>query len=57
MTGPIASTPTAWRFLNEADEETLGRLVRAVAGFRRPWWGLLAARPEGFPWLTVAGRN
>ena len=25
--------------------------------FRRHWWGLLAARPGGFPWLTVAGRE
>jgi hypothetical protein len=29
----------------------------AVTGFRRHWWGLLAGRPEGFPWLRVAGRE
>ncbi len=57
VTGPVASTPTVWRFLAEADDETLARLVRALAAFRRRWWGLLAARPEGFPWLTVAGRE
>ncbi|OHV53840.1 hypothetical protein BCD48_44635 [Pseudofrankia sp. BMG5.36] len=57
VTGAVASTPTVWRFLAEADDEVLGRLNRAVAAFRRYWWGLLAARPEGFPWLTVAGRQ
>lgn len=29
----------------------------AVTGFRRHWPALLAARPEGFPWLKVAGRE
>ncbi|WP_045876867.1 IS1380 family transposase [Pseudofrankia sp. DC12] len=57
VTGPVASTPTVWRFLDEADEETLDGLHRAVAAFRRHWWSLLAARPEGFPWLRVAGRE
>jgi hypothetical protein len=57
VTGPVASTPTVWRFLAEADEETLARLVRGLAAFRRGWWALLAARPEGFPWLKVAGRE
>jgi Transposase DDE domain group 1 len=57
VTGPVASTPTVWRFLDEAGEETLTGLNRAVAGFRRHWWGLLAVRPEGFPWLTVAGKE
>jgi hypothetical protein len=57
VTGPVASTPTVWRFLDEAGEEALARLVQAVAAFRRDWWGLPAARPEGFPWLTVAGKE
>jgi hypothetical protein len=57
VTGQVASTPTVWRFLDEAGEETLGALHRAVAAFRRHWWSLLAARPEGFPWLRVAGRE
>ncbi|MEX5713851.1 IS1380 family transposase [Parafrankia sp. FMc6] len=57
VTGPVASTPTVWRFLDEAGEETLARLGRAVAAFRRRWWDLLAARPKGFPWLTVAGKE
>jgi hypothetical protein len=28
-----------------------------VCRFRRWWWGILAARPGGFPWLEVAGRE
>jgi len=28
-----------------------------VSTLRRHWWGLLAARPQGFPWLRVAGRE
>ncbi len=28
-----------------------GRVNTAVTAFRRHWWGLLAARPGGFPWL------
>ena len=35
----------------------LARINAAVTVFRRHWWGLLAARPEGFPWLRVAGRE
>ena len=29
----------------------------AVSAFRGHWWGLLASRPQGFPWLRVAGRE
>ena len=55
--GPVASTPTVWRALSEVGEVQLTRVNAAVTGFRRHWWGLLAARPEGFPWLRVAGRE
>jgi hypothetical protein len=55
--GPIPSTPTVWRALNEVGELQLARINTAVTGFRRHWWGLLAARPDGFPWLNVAGRE
>ena len=55
--GPVASTPTVWRTLSEAGPLRLTRLNAAVTSFRRYWWGLLAARPEGFPWLRVAGRE
>jgi hypothetical protein len=55
--GPLPSTPTVWRALPEVEKLQLRRLNAAVTAFRRHWWRLLAARPEGFPWLTVAGRE
>ena len=55
--GPVPSTPTVWRALAEVGELQLARINTAVIAFRRHWWGLLAARPDGFPWLTVAGRE
>jgi hypothetical protein len=57
VTGPVPSTPTVWRTLNEVGDLQLARVNAAVTEFRRSWWGLLAARPEGFPWLKVAGRE
>jgi hypothetical protein len=57
VTGPVASTPTVWRALSEAGDLQLARVNTAVSGFRRHWWGILASRPEGFPWLRVAGRE
>ncbi len=57
LTGAIPSTPTVWRALSEAGDLQLARLNTVVTGFRRHWWSLLAARPEGFPWLKVAGRE
>jgi hypothetical protein len=57
VTGPVPSTPTVRRTLNEAGDLQLARVNAAVTEFRRRWWGLLAARPEGFPWLKVAGRE
>jgi hypothetical protein len=55
--GPVPSTPTVWRVLAETGELALGRINAAVIAFRRHWWSLLAERPEGFPWLSVAGRE
>ena len=55
--GPVPSTPTVWRSLNEADGLHVARIHQAVCRFRRLWWAMLAARPEGFPWLQVAGRE
>jgi hypothetical protein len=55
--GSVPSTPTVWRALSEVGELQLTRLNAAVTAFRRHWWGLLAERPEGFPWLKVAGRE
>jgi hypothetical protein len=55
--GPVPSTATVWRALAEVGPRQLTRIAAAVTAFRRHWWTLLAARPEGFPWLTVAGRQ
>jgi hypothetical protein len=57
VTGPVPSAPTVWRVLSEAGDLQLARVNAAVTGFRRRWWGTLAARPDGFPWLRVAGRE
>ena len=57
VTGPVPSTPTVWRALSEVGELQLARVNAAVTAFRGHWWGLLASRPEGFPWLRVAGRE
>jgi hypothetical protein len=53
--GPVPSTPTVWRCLDEADGLQVARIHQAVCRFRRLWWGMLKSRPEGFPWLKVAG--
>jgi len=55
--GPVPSTPTVWRTLDEIGDLQLTRMNAAVSGFRHHWWGLLSARPEGFPWLKVAGKE
>jgi hypothetical protein len=55
--GPVPSAPTVWRALEETGELQLTRINAAVVAFRRRWWALLSARPEGFPWLKVAGRE
>lgn len=55
--GAVPSTPTVWRALEEIGELQLRRVNAAVTEFRRHWWGLLSERPEGFPWLRVAGRE
>lgn len=53
--GPVPSTPTVRRTLNGTGDLQLAGVNAAVAEFTRHWRGLLAARPEGFPWLKVAG--
>jgi len=55
--GPVPSVPTVWRALEEVGEVQLARVNAAVVEFRRYWWGVLRHRPEGFPWLRVAGRE
>ncbi|MDJ0347668.1 IS1380 family transposase, partial [Streptomyces sp. H10-C2] len=53
--GPVASFPTVWRALKEADEAALRRIERARAAVRRHVWQVLADRPEGFPEVMVDG--
>lgn len=55
--GPVPSVPTVWRALNEIGDLQLARVNAVVTEFRRRWWGLLSGRPEGFPWLKVAGKE
>jgi hypothetical protein len=57
-TGPIASAVTAWRLLDgELDAAALDKIAQARAAHRRRMWNLLAARPQGFPWVEVAGHR
>lgn len=53
--GATASTSTVWRALEEIGKLQLKRIALARAKARRHIWPLLAARPEGFPWITVQG--
>ncbi len=55
--GPAASSATAWRVFDELDAAALARLAGARAAQRRKVWAALAARPQGFPWLEVAGHT
>src|SRR5512133_2213721 len=57
LIGPVPSTPTVWRSLDEADAVQVTRIHQATRRFRRLWWAILKSRPEGFPWLSVAGRE
>lgn len=54
--GACASAVTAWRALDELDEAALADIARARAAHRRLIWQRLAARPQGFPWVQVAGQ-
>jgi hypothetical protein len=55
--GPSASDSTIRRLLAGLDDTTLAAVARARAAVRRVVWTWLALRPEGFPWLTVAGKH
>ena len=55
--GPAASPATVWRVFADLDAAALARLAAARAAQRRRVWAALAARPEGFPWLQVAGHD
>jgi hypothetical protein len=50
----VASSPTAWRALEELDDTALAKIAKVRAAHRRGMWARLAARPDGFPWVRVA---
>jgi hypothetical protein len=54
--GDPPSDSTARRTLDGIDEAGLTRIAKVRAAVRRHVWHLLALRPGGFPWLSVAGK-
>jgi hypothetical protein len=50
------SEATVRRALAGLDPVLLGRIAKARAKVRARVWDLLARRPQGFPWLAVAGK-
>jgi hypothetical protein len=54
--GDPPSEATVRRTLAGLDTAGLRRIAKARAKVRARVWGLLAARPQGFPWLAVAGK-
>ena len=54
--GPEPSDTTVRRTLELADPRTLDKIARARVRVRAHVWKLIAARPAGFPWLSVAGK-
>jgi hypothetical protein len=53
----VASSPTAWRALEELDDTALAKIAKVRAAQRRSIWARLATRPDGFPWIQVAGHT
>ncbi|MFE5177141.1 transposase, partial [Streptomyces sp. NPDC056634] len=54
--GSVASAPTAWRLLADADERTLASLRSARAQAREVAWMQAAEQGEGIPAVRAAGR-
>lgn len=54
--GATASAPTAWRTFDDLEQDTLVKIAAARAAHRRSIWTRLATRPQGFPWVEVAGQ-
>ncbi|ASW57342.1 IS1380 family transposase [Plantactinospora sp. KBS50] len=54
--GDRPSESTVRRALAGLNEKVLKRVGKARAKVRAHVWALLARRPQGFPWLTVAGK-
>ena len=40
LIGPVPSTPTVWRSLDEADAVQVTRIHQAICRFRRLWWAI-----------------
>ena len=57
LVGGGVSDSTLWRMLGEIDDRARLRIARARAAVRVRVWDLLAARPSGFPWLVILGRE
>ena len=55
--GPVASTPTAWRLLADADERTLARLRSARSRARETAWLQAAETSGGIPTARAGGRE
>ena len=57
LLGDGASDSTLWRALGEIDDRTRLRIARARARIRARVWDLPADRADGFPWLSILGRE
>ncbi|MGW6413328.1 IS1380 family transposase, partial [Streptomyces vinaceus] len=55
--GPVASTPTAWRFLATVDERGLDQLRSARAQAREVAWMQAAETRSGIPAVRAGGRE
>jgi hypothetical protein len=56
LSGGAPGDTTVRRTLELADARTLDKIARVRARVRTHVWGLIAARPAGFPWLAIAGK-
>src|SRR6266849_3089536 len=54
--GAAPGDTTVRRTLELADPRTLDKIARVRAKVRAHVWKLIAAAPDGFPWLAVAGK-
>lgn len=55
--GAAPSDTTARRTLELADPRTLGKIAKVRARVRAHVWKLIGERPDGFPWLEIAGKT
>jgi len=55
--GPAVSDSTTRRTLTAIDAAVMNKIAQVRARVRRHVWTLLALRPGGFPWLTIAGKR